>query len=41
LQLQGMWHVSEVEATEPSLWLDHAPAEAVERFAEAVIARMP
>jgi glutathione synthase/RimK-type ligase-like ATP-grasp enzyme len=41
LQLQGMWHVSEVEATEPSLWLDHAPAEAVERFAEAVIARLP
>ena len=25
LAIGDLWHVLEVEATEPSLWLDHAP----------------
>jgi glutathione synthase/RimK-type ligase-like ATP-grasp enzyme len=34
------WHVLEVEATEPSLWLDQAPPAATDRYADAVMARV-
>ena len=40
LQLPSGWHVLEVEATEPALWLDHAPPEATARYVDAVIARL-
>jgi glutathione synthase/RimK-type ligase-like ATP-grasp enzyme len=40
LESQGLWHVLEVEATEPSLWLDLAPRAATERFAAAVMSRL-
>jgi glutathione synthase/RimK-type ligase-like ATP-grasp enzyme len=40
LQFADGWHVLEVEATEPSLWLDHAPPAATDRYADAVMARL-
>jgi glutathione synthase/RimK-type ligase-like ATP-grasp enzyme len=40
LRTHGLWQVLEVEATEPSLWLDLAPPAATERFADAVMARL-
>jgi glutathione synthase/RimK-type ligase-like ATP-grasp enzyme len=40
LAIGNLWHVLEVEATEPSLWLDHAPAAAVDRLAGAALARI-
>jgi glutathione synthase/RimK-type ligase-like ATP-grasp enzyme len=40
VQLAGQWHVLEVEATEPSLFLDRVPAAATDRLAEAVMARL-
>jgi glutathione synthase/RimK-type ligase-like ATP-grasp enzyme len=40
LRLGGLWHVLEVEVTEPRLWLDLAPASATRRFAGAVMARL-
>jgi glutathione synthase/RimK-type ligase-like ATP-grasp enzyme len=40
LENRGLWQVLEVEVTEPSLWLDHAPPAATERFAAAVMARL-
>jgi glutathione synthase/RimK-type ligase-like ATP-grasp enzyme len=36
----GHWFVLEVEATEPSLWLDHAPTAVTDRFADAVMSRL-
>ena len=36
----GQWYVLEVEATEPSLWLDLAPPAATARFADAVMAQL-
>jgi len=38
VSINGQWHVMEVEATEPALWLDLAP-ETTERFAAAIAAR--
>jgi glutathione synthase/RimK-type ligase-like ATP-grasp enzyme len=38
--LRGKWHVIEAEVTEPSLWLDLAPATATEQLAEALITRV-
>jgi len=40
LRFSDGWHVLEVEATEPSLWLDHAPPSATDRYADAVMARL-
>ena len=40
VQFGGQWHVLEVEATEPALWLDQAPAAATDRLADAVMARL-
>jgi glutathione synthase/RimK-type ligase-like ATP-grasp enzyme len=40
LRFADGWHVLEVEATEPSLWLDHAPPKATDRYADAVVARL-
>lgn len=40
LRFADGWHVLEVEATEPSLWLDHAPVAATDRYADAVMARL-
>jgi hypothetical protein len=40
LQISGLWHVLEVEVTEPHLWLAEAPPVAVERFVRAVMARL-
>ncbi len=40
LRVHGLWHVLEVEVTEPFLWLDDAPAAAVELFVAAVMARL-
>lgn len=34
------WRIIEVEATEPSLWLDHAPPASTAAFAGAVMARL-
>jgi glutathione synthase/RimK-type ligase-like ATP-grasp enzyme len=39
--IDGMWHVMELEATEPSLWLDLAPASVTGRLADAIVARLP
>ncbi|HEX5614661.1 MAG TPA: hypothetical protein VFZ83_05855 [Acidimicrobiia bacterium] len=41
VELAGTWHVLEVEVLEPSLWLDLAPPAALERFADAVVRRLP
>jgi hypothetical protein len=35
----GQWHVLEVEATEPSLFLDLAGESAIARLVDAIIAR--
>jgi len=35
-----LWHVLEVEVTEPSLWLDLAPPEVTDRLVAAVMARL-
>jgi hypothetical protein len=40
LRYGDAWHVLEVEATEPSLWLDQAPPSATDRFVAAVMARV-
>ena len=40
LYTDGGWHVLEVEATEPSLWLPLAPPDATARLADAVMARL-
>jgi len=40
LRVHDLWHVLEVEATEPCLWLDLAPPTATEHFAAAVMARL-
>jgi hypothetical protein len=40
LPIGNHWHVLEVEVTEPSLWLDLAPAECTQRLADATIARL-
>ncbi len=40
LRIGAHWHVLEVEVTEPSLWLDLAPATSLERFTDAVVARL-
>ena len=37
----GQWHVLEVEATEPRLYLEFAAPEAAGRFATAIAARLP
>jgi glutathione synthase/RimK-type ligase-like ATP-grasp enzyme len=34
------WHVIEAEVTEPSLWLDLAPAPATRRLADALLSRV-
>jgi glutathione synthase/RimK-type ligase-like ATP-grasp enzyme len=34
------WHVIEAEVTEPSLWLDLAPAAATRRLADALLSRV-
>ena len=39
VSLRGRWHVIEAEVTEPSLWLDLAPATAMLRLADALVAR--
>jgi glutathione synthase/RimK-type ligase-like ATP-grasp enzyme len=39
VSITGQWHVMEVEATEPALWLDLAP-ETTEHFAAAIAARL-
>jgi glutathione synthase/RimK-type ligase-like ATP-grasp enzyme len=39
VSIAGHWHVMEVEATEPSLWLDLAP-ETTRRLADAIHARV-
>ena len=38
--LGGLWHVMEAEVTEPSLWLDLAPAAATQRLVDALAARV-
>ncbi len=40
VQLAGQWHVLEVEATEPALWLDQVSPAATDRLADAVMARL-
>jgi glutathione synthase/RimK-type ligase-like ATP-grasp enzyme len=40
LRIGDFWHVLEVEATEPSLFLELAPPAATERMAAAVLARV-
>ena len=40
LRARNGWQVLEIEATEPSLWLDLAPPAATQRFAAAVLARI-
>lgn len=37
----GAWHVLEAEVLEPSLWLDLAPPAALDRFADAIVRRLP
>jgi glutathione synthase/RimK-type ligase-like ATP-grasp enzyme len=39
VSIGGSWHVMEVEATEPSLWLDHAPGT-TRLLADAIGARL-
>jgi glutathione synthase/RimK-type ligase-like ATP-grasp enzyme len=38
--LGGHWHVIEAEVTEPSLWLDLAPAEATGTLADGLLSRV-
>jgi Prokaryotic glutathione synthetase, ATP-grasp domain len=40
VQIRGRWHVIEVEATEPSLFLETAPGSAREQLVDAIIARI-
>jgi glutathione synthase/RimK-type ligase-like ATP-grasp enzyme len=40
LRIGELWHVLEVEVTEPSLFLDLVPRDATERLADAVLARL-
>jgi hypothetical protein len=39
VRYQESWHLLELEVTEPSLWLDLAPASATERLVGAVMSR--
>jgi hypothetical protein len=39
VRYQGSWHLLELEATEPSLWLDLAPPSATDRLVGAVMSR--
>ena len=41
VQFGDQWHVLEIEATEPALWLDRAPSTATDRLVDAVMARLP
>jgi glutathione synthase/RimK-type ligase-like ATP-grasp enzyme len=38
--MAGLWHVVEVEATEPRLYLEHAPTAATETLVVAIITRL-
>jgi glutathione synthase/RimK-type ligase-like ATP-grasp enzyme len=40
VSLGGNWHVIEAEVTEPSLWLDLAPATATRRLADGLLSRV-
>ncbi|MGH8977002.1 MAG: hypothetical protein ACRDV7_02915 [Acidimicrobiia bacterium] len=40
ISIGGPWHVVEVEATEPRLYLEHAPVAATEALVDAVITRL-
>jgi glutathione synthase/RimK-type ligase-like ATP-grasp enzyme len=40
VSLGGYWHVIEAEVTEPSLWLDLAPAPATRRLADGLLSRV-
>jgi glutathione synthase/RimK-type ligase-like ATP-grasp enzyme len=40
VSLADRWHVIEAEVTEPSLWLDLAPAEATRQLAAGLLARI-
>jgi glutathione synthase/RimK-type ligase-like ATP-grasp enzyme len=40
VSLREQWHVIEAEVTEPSLWLDLAPAEATRRLADGLMSRV-
>jgi hypothetical protein len=40
VSLEDRWHVIEAEVTEPSLWLDLAPAAATRRLADCLLARV-
>jgi glutathione synthase/RimK-type ligase-like ATP-grasp enzyme len=40
LRIGDLWHVLEVEATEPSLYIELAPPAAIERWADALVARL-
>jgi hypothetical protein len=40
LRARDAWQIVEVEATEPSLWLDVAPASATETLVAATIAQL-
>ena len=40
IPIGGQWHVIEVEATEPRLYLEHAPASATDALVDAVITRI-
>jgi glutathione synthase/RimK-type ligase-like ATP-grasp enzyme len=40
VQIGGQWHVLEVEATEPALFLDRVPPAATDRLADAVKSRL-
>jgi hypothetical protein len=37
---RGLWHVLEVEVTEPALWLDLAPPASTGRLVDALVARL-
>ena len=40
ISLGDQWHVIEAEVTEPSLWLDLAPASATHRLADGLLSRV-
>ena len=40
VSFRDQWHVIEAEVTEPSLWLDLAPAGATRRLADGLLARV-
>ena len=40
VQFAGQWHVLEVEATEPALWLGQVAPAATDRLADAVVTRL-